>query len=49
MAENSSPWAKFDPLTTTHFFCISNLVAKATDLNLGKKLSSLLSNHEALN
>ena len=26
-----------------------NLVAKATGLNLGKKLSNLLSNHEALN
>ena len=31
------------------FFYISNLVAKAAGLNLGKKLSNLLSNHEALN
>ena len=33
----------------TRFFYISNLVAKAPGLNLGKKLSSLLSNREALN
>ena len=31
------------------FFNISNLVAKTPDLNLGKKLSNLLSNHEVLN
>ena len=35
-------------LSTTHFF-ISNLVVKAPDLNLGKQLSNLLSNREALN
>ena len=29
--------------TTTHFFYTSNLVAKAPGLNLGKKLSNLLS------
>ena len=34
---------------TTHFFNISNLVAKAPGLNLGKKLSNLLSNRELLN
>ena len=33
---------------TTHFL-ISNLVAKASGLNLGEKLSNLLSNREALN
>ena len=32
----------------THYFHISNLVAKAPGLNLSKKLSSLLSNREAL-
>ena len=31
------------------FIYISNLVAKAPGLNLGKKLRNLLSNHEALN
>ena len=31
------------------FFYISNLVAKALGLNLGKTLSNLLSNHEVLN
>ena len=30
-------------------FYISNLIAKALGLNLGKKLSNLLSNREALN
>ena len=30
-------------------FYISNLFAKALDLDFGKKLSNLLSNHEALN
>ena len=34
-------------LLTKHFFYISNLVANAPDLNLGKKLSNLFSNHEA--
>ena len=29
--------------------CLSNLVNKALGLNLGKKLSNLLSNREALN
>ena len=33
----------------THFFYVSNLVPKTPDLNLGKKSSNLLSNHEALN
>ena len=33
----------------TFFFYISNLVAKSLDLNLGEKLSNLLSNREALN
>ena len=28
------------------FVCISNVVAKAAGLNLGKKLSNLLSNYE---
>ena len=32
-----------------NFFYISNLVAKASGLDLGKKLSNLLSNHEVLN
>ena len=31
------------------FFYISNLVAKAPGLNLGEKVSNLLSDHEALN
>ena len=31
-----------------HFFYISSLVAKASGLNLGKKLSDLLSSREAL-
>ena len=31
------------------FLCISNLVAKAPGLNLGKKISNLLGNDEALN
>ena len=30
-------------------FYINNLVAKTLGLDLGKKLSNLLSNHEALN
>ena len=34
---------------TTHFFYISNLVAKGSGLNLCKKLNNLLSNREALN
>ena len=33
----------------TFFFYIRNLVAKAPGLNLGKDLSNLLSNNEALN
>ena len=32
-----------------HIFYINDVVAKASGLNLGKKLSNLLSNHEALN
>ena len=32
-----------------HIFYISTLVTKGPDLNLGKKLSNLLSNREALN
>ena len=32
----------------THFFYISNQVGKTLGLNLGKKLSNLLSNSEAL-
>ena len=31
------------------FFCVSNLVAKAPGLHLGKNLNNLLSNHVALN
>ena len=31
------------------FFCISNLIAKPDCLNLGKTLSNLLRNREALN
>ena len=33
----------------THFFCISNLVAKAPGLNLGEKVSNLLSSRKVLN
>ena len=36
-------------LINTHFFYISKLGAKASGINLGKTLSNLLSNREALN
>ena len=36
-------------LSNYMFFYISNLAAKAPGLNLGKKLSNLLRNHDALN
>ena len=40
--------AKVETIFISNIF-ISNMVAKATGLNLGKKLSDLLSNREALN
>ena len=38
----------FYGLSVTYFF-ISNLVARAPDLNLAENLSTMLSNREALN
>ena len=41
--------ARWEGIQLHIFLYISNLVAKAPGLYLGKKLSNLLSNHEALN
>ena len=43
------PFSNSDVPYLLQVFYISNVVAKALGLDLGKKLSNLLSNHEALN
>ena len=42
------PFSNSDVPCLLHVFYISNLVAKAPGLDLGKKISNMLSNHEAL-
>ena len=43
------PFSNSDVPYLLQVFYISNLVAKVPGLDFGKRLSNLLSNHEALN